>query len=89
MTFRNLTIGARFKFTGDDRAEARILPELRITYRTKVSDWHYENHHADGDISEGRVGVGDQPVTAINEPDYCTACGAPVGVSGCRCDLED
>lgn len=22
-------------------------------------------------------------------PDYCTGCGAPVGVSGCRCDQED
>jgi hypothetical protein len=62
MIFKELAIGDRFHFVMDARNEARILPEIRIVYRTKVSDWHYENTHADGDTSEGRVGVGDNPV---------------------------
>jgi hypothetical protein len=67
MTFKQLELGDRFRFVTDDRDEARILPDLRIVYRTKVSDWHYESTHADGDVSEGRVGVGDNPVIIVSE----------------------
>jgi hypothetical protein len=70
LTFKDLEVGDAFRFVNDARDDAReladpILREIRIVYRTKVSDWHYENTHADGDRSEGRVGVGDNPVVKV------------------------
>jgi hypothetical protein len=75
LLFRDLAVGDRFRFLRDDREQDELrrragagleaVDAVRILYRTKVSAWHYENTHADGDCSEGRVGVGDQPVVRV------------------------
>lgn len=84
MTFKELELGDRFHFLSDEREEARILPEIRIVFRTKVSDWHYENTHADGDTSEGRVGVGDNPVIKVIKEETRTGSGGSrtIGMKG-------
>lgn len=64
-TFRDLQVGDRFKFAGDDVRELRLLAEVRIVHRTKTHPHAYESTHADGDTSWGLVGCGDNPVVRV------------------------
>lgn len=66
VTFRELAIGDKFMFAGDDLSRAKqLLAEVRIVHRTKTHERAFESTHTDGDVSWGLVGCGDNPVVRV------------------------
>lgn len=78
LTFAELEVGEAFLFLTDPHVD--VAQAGGLTFRIKTSTHRFESHATDGEVSDGRVGVGDNPVRRVAITDSVDRAERALGV---------